>query len=303
MTAISENYGSVIITDGAMGNLKQARALASGLGLRALEVGVRLQALDRLLAPHFKRAQLSALRFEPQFSLANIRLAIGCGRAAAVALDALKRSQPLLRTVQILDPRCDPRRFDVVICPEHDGLHGTNVLRMQGALNDIDDTWLAQGQALAAAAEVKTLLLLGAPTRHAPYDVAMLRTLLASLSTAGLCISASRRTPTAFLPLLQASGARVWCNPADGENPYQAWLSSAEHILVSPDSINMISEACATRARVSVLFPERTRGKTARFLASIKARLDPKIGPDITPLRPSKALVAALKTRFLSDVL
>jgi mitochondrial fission protein ELM1 len=300
--AMIEN-SSVIITDGAVGNLKQARALASGLGVRALEVGVRLSGIDRFLAPHFKRAQLSALRFEPQFSLANIRLAIGCGHAAAAALDALKRSQPLLRTVQILDPRCDPRRFDVVICPEHDGLHGANVLRMPGALNDIDDAWLAQGQALAAAAEVKTLLLLGAPTRHAPYDVAMLRTLLASLSMTGLCISASRRTPAAFLLLLRASGARVWCDSSDGENPYQAWLSSAEHILVSPDSINMISEACATRARVTVLFPERTRGKTAHFLASIEARLSPEIGRDIVPLRPSKALVEALKTRFLSDIL
>jgi uncharacterized protein len=298
---MSEN-SCVIITDGAMGNLKQARALAHGLGLGALEVGVRLSAMDRLLAPHFKRAKLSALRFEPQFSLANIRLAIGCGRAAAAALDALKRSQPSLRTVQILDPRCDPRRFDAVICPEHDRLHGENVLRMRGALNDIDDAWLAQGQALAAAAEVKTLLLLGAPTRHAPYDLAMLRTLLASLSKPGLCISASRRTPAAFLPLLRASGARVWCNPSDGENPYQAWLSGAEHILVSPDSINMISEACATKARVTVLFAHDTHAKTARFLASIRSRLDPGLGSDVTPLRPSKALVEELKARFLSDI-
>src|SRR6476620_7013797 len=47
------------------------------------------------------------------------RVAIGCGRQAALATRLLRVRGA--RVVQILDPRLPPESWDVVVAPEHDG--------------------------------------------------------------------------------------------------------------------------------------------------------------------------------------
>ena len=289
-----------ILTDGAAGNIKQARVLAAGLGLRGDEYVVTLNMLDRALAPRFRRANFAELKLMPKPELSDCDFAIGCGRAGAVALDALKRARPYVRTMQILAPRCDPARFDAIVCPAHDRLSAPNVYSMIGALNDVDDAWLAAGRAAAVqVGSANSLLLLGAPTRNAPYSVAQLAQLLQKLEPSKLCISASRRTPPEFLALIRASGARVWTGAVDGANPYQAWLSSAARIIVTPDSVNMISEACATYVQVEVAFSDAARGKIALFLQSLSSRLQANQAI-ILPLRASFDVIERLRVRFLS---
>ncbi len=262
-----------ILTDGVAGNLKQAQVLARGLGVSAVEFVVHLKTLDRNFAPRFRRARFADLGLQPQPKSVNCELAIGCGRAGAIALDAIKRANANVRTIQILAPRCDPARFDAIVCPAHDQLDAPNVYSMIGALNGVDDAWLAAGRAQNTLAPVRMLLLVGAPTRNAPYTVAQFARLLDSLDTDGLCISASRRTPADFLLHIRQSGARVWTGAGDGENPYQAWLSQAGKIMVTADSVNMISEACATYAPVEVAFATHAQGKIALFLRSLSGRL------------------------------
>ena len=296
----SGNLNCWILTDGAAGNVKQARVLARGLGLQSREFVVKLNALERAFAPRFRRARFAALNLTPMPDLADsldCTFAIGCGRAGAIALDALKRARPAVRTVQILAPRCDPARFDAIVCPAHDRLSAPNVLAMIGALNDVDDAWLAAGRAQAdQVGSANTLLLVGAPTRNAPYTAAQFAHLLQRLDAKALCISASRRTPPEFLALIRASNARVWTGAEDGENPYQAWLSSAARIIVTPDSVNMISEACATYAQVEVVFSAAARGKIAIFLASLAGRL--QANQAAVPLRASGVIVEQLLGRF-----
>ena len=204
--------------------------------------------------------------------------------------------------MQILAPRCDPARFDAIVCPAHDGLSAPNVYAMLGALNDIDDAWLAAGRVQAEhlqsrIAPASTLMLVGAPTRNAPYNAAQFAQLLQRFDANDLCISASRRTPPELLALIRASGARVWTGAADGNNPYQAWLSSAARIIVTPDSVNMISEACATYAQVDVVFADAARGKIAVFLRSLNRRLGPNQA-SVSPLRAGLEVIKRLQARF-----
>lgn len=284
-----------ILTDGQAGNVKQARVLARGLGLNSREFTVKLNALDRVFAPRLRRASFATLLLTPIPASLDCHYAIGCGRAGAIALDAIKRAQPAIRTVQILAPRCDPTRFDAIVCPAHDQLIAPNVYSMIGALNDVDDTWLAAGRVQASQnTSASTLLLVGAPTRNAPYTAAQFAKLLQELAPENLCISASRRTPPEFLSLIRASGARVWTGTADGPNPYQAWLSSAEKIIATPDSVNMISEACATYAQVEVAFRDAARGKIALFLQSLAPRMQANQAA-VVPLRASLAVIEQLR--------
>jgi uncharacterized protein len=267
-----------IVSDGAAGNEKQALSVALGLGLSDLHIQhVRLRGAAHWLAPRFWRASLQALDLHAQFNAAKPTLAIGCGRAAAVALDAIKRVDSTVRTVQILHPRCSLARFDVVLVPEHDHSRGENVIRYCGSLHSLDRAWLEAGRAEKLNPPPSTVVLIGAPTRLAKFDAQQLRTSLASLPFDSLAISTSRRTPPELVEVVvefvrerrqQLQSPRLWRGEMDGPNPYQAWLSQASHIWVTPDSVNMISEAYASGADVTVLWPSSARGKLKRFIAS-----------------------------------
>lgn len=277
-----------VLTDGHAGNEKQALALTQRLGFDAPDrIVAKLRGPSRLLAPHLWRGRLSDLKLSPSLE-AVPDLLIGCGRVSAVALDALKRAHPRTRTVQILHPRCDLNRYDVLLIPEHDRAKGENVVQLCGAIHSVDADWLAQGKTKPLQPRPEILILLGGPTAHAQFTGRELGKMLTDLPLRSLAITCSRRTPTDLCAIVEdfvkhrrayvAQNSerladneqhvpRLWRGPEDGENPYQMWLSQSEEVWVTPDSVNMISEAYASGAQVRVLWPETTSGKLKRFVS------------------------------------
>ncbi len=304
-----------LLTDGAAGNLRQAETLAGWLGAEATRIDVRLRLPWRWLAPAYARAPLTAV--EPSLRPPWPDLAIGCGRRGGAALDALPgRDQGGPLRVQILDPRCPPERFDAVIVPEHDRLRGPNVLTLTGSLNGIDEAWLASRRGAAVAPldcpSPRTLLLVGGPRRGTGFGQTeladALRTLQHWQARDGGClwIALSRRTPqswrkriASFLPRLGSH--RLWRDEGDGPNPYPQWLASADRIVVTPDSVNMLSEACATGTPVLTHAPRGVRGRLGELHRALRdsGRLRPLKLTWQTwsypPLREGPALLAALR--------
>ena len=97
---------------------------------------------------------------------------------------------------------------------------------------------------------------------------------LAAESGAGLLITASRRTPPASFAAFEAgladAPAYIW--RGDGENPYLGFLAMAEAILVTADSVSMVSDACATGKPVHILPVEgREPAQFKRFYAELQA--------------------------------
>jgi mitochondrial fission protein ELM1 len=198
------------------GNVRQARALAAAMGLGdARDILLRPRAPWRWVAPRTWPATEHA--FGPDFTRAldkPPRVAIGCGRQAALATRLLRVRGA--RVVQILDPRLPPESWDVVVAPEHDGLAGPNVVTLVGSLHAVDDLWLAQARndfsILAPLAAPRTTVLLGGPTSHAGYDTAALAHDLQRLAArvreegGSLLATTSRRTP--------ATGPRRSSRPA-----------------------------------------------------------------------------------------
>lgn len=279
------------LTDGHAGNLRQALSLAAALGHDAAR-NWRLmpRAPWRWAAPRglpgarhaFGRDFARALSTPPA-------LAIGCGRQGALATRLLREAGA--RAVQILDPRIDPVHWDLVIAPEHDGLAGPNVLTLLGSLNPVDDGWLAAGRedfpALAELPRPRIALLLGGSSRHARFDRAAFDALATSVSAVlareggSVLATVSRRTPAevgiALRERMPAGGGEgwpgvAWLGPDDGTNPYPGLLAWADRIVCTPDSVNMVSEASATRAPVFVFDPQRTDGRPRRFLDALLAR-------------------------------
>ena len=273
------------LADARAGNQRQALALAGALGHGAS----RHWTLDarapwRWVAP--REWPLSHRAFGADFARAlqsPPRLAIGCGRRAALATRLLRERGG--KVVQVLDPRIDPRHWDLVVAPEHDGLRGENVIAMLGSLHPVDDLWLAEGRrdfpALALLPRPRVALLIGGPSPHWPLAgdafVAMLRAIAAGVHAQGgsLLATASRRTPEAWRNALRAAVAQgpgaCWTGTEDGANPYPGLLGWADRIVATADSVNMLSEACATFAPVFALAGERLGGRPRGFLDRLRA--------------------------------
>ncbi len=118
----------------------------------------------------------------------------------------------------------------------------------------------------------------------------------------------SRRTPAAATQLLRealhGSPSLLWTGAADGPNPYAGLLGWAEAIVCTADSSNLLSEACATRVPVRVLFESQAQGRAAALLAGLHARgrlLLPgtlQVGATVTPLRETERVAALLRERI-----
>lgn len=304
------------LTDGHAGNVRQAEALATALALPHQPWTLHARAPWRWTAP--RRLPGAGSAFGEAFAdAAAPSLAIGCGRQAALATRLLGGRGS--RTVQILDPRLDPRHWTLVVAPEHDQLRGANVIPMIGSLHPVDDLWLAAArQAFASFGTLpapRTALLLGGASAHARFDDALYDTVLRDVSRRvaeeGGCIlaTASRRTPAAVRARMreQFHGVPgvVWTEPADGANPYAGLLAWADRIVCTADSVNMLSEAAATRVPVYVAGHARVQGRPRRFLDTLlrMGRVRPfEAGAlqafGVAPLRETARVAAEVRQRL-----
>ncbi|MEO8012466.1 MAG: ELM1/GtrOC1 family putative glycosyltransferase, partial [Dokdonella sp.] len=168
MNAPSKPTGWVI-SDGAAGNERQALALSSALQVSARVLRIDIDAPWRWCAPRLLLGARDAIHDRQRVPIAPPwpSIAIGCGRSAALLVRGLRRwSAGSCFSVQILDPRINPKHFDIVVAPRHDGLRGNNVITTLGALNAVDARWLADGKsrfsAFGALPAPRTTVLVGA---------------------------------------------------------------------------------------------------------------------------------------------
>ncbi len=213
---------------------------------------------------------------------------IATGRATLpLSLAARRRSGGRTFVVQTQDPRLDPRRFDLVVAPAHDGLDGANVVSITGSPHRITPQVLAE----AAPAFASRLDPLPRPTvavlvggRSKAFDLTpdhaadLAARIAGAVRSAGgsVMLTFSRRTPDAARAALTAGLADLpgWIWDGEGPNPLFAFLHAADHILVTEDSANMAAEAASTGKPVHVLpmVARRPAGKFARLHADLAAR-------------------------------
>ncbi|HEX7326616.1 MAG TPA: mitochondrial fission ELM1 family protein [Rhodanobacteraceae bacterium] len=304
-----------VISDGAAGNERQALALAAALGVSARVLALPLRGPWAWFAPHVLPGGRLALaaRDRGRFSAPWPDLAIGCGRSAALLTRLLRRlSGGHCYALQILDPRIDPRHWDSVVAPRHDRLSGPNVLTTVGSLNPVDDAWLASGRdafpKFGDLPRPRIALLVGGPRHGIAFDATLAQRLADAVRAAGpdgsVLATLSRRTPPAFVRTLRdALGRRAgtfW--DGSGVNPYPGLLGWADAIVVTPDSVNMLSEACATGAAVHTVTPAPLPEKLARFHAALRERgllTDPGVPRgNAPPLREAQAIAAQVRSRM-----
>ena len=250
---------SVIYAADYAGLHAQALGLAEAMGLAPELHPVRARAPWRWVAPQFWPNPVRAARVADPGD-AVMLTAGNIGAHLAVALRRTGRP-----AVHVQHPRMDPARFDAVVVNRHDGLAGPNVVVTRTALHRATPARLAAAKAewtpkLAHLPRPLVAVLAGGSNGRFGLDAAVAARLGAELSAAaraegaGIALTPSRRTGadaiTAFRAALEPAGGWVWnmC----GDNPYFGLLACADAIVVTEDSVSMISEAAATGAPVLV---------------------------------------------------
>jgi mitochondrial fission protein ELM1 len=201
------------------------------------------------------------------------RVIIGCGGAGAKVAAALR--QPGVKVVTIQHPRMSLRKFDMVFAGRHDGITGPNVVVTRTALHRVTPARLEAdaeiwGPAFATQNRPLVAVVLGGSNGRYRFDAEIARIFAAQLASMvrtdkiGLLITPSRRTAPEVIRILREAlvplGAWIW--DGTGENPYFGMLGLADAIIVSADSVSMVSEAVATAKPVFLL---RLAGKSKRI--------------------------------------
>jgi mitochondrial fission protein ELM1 len=207
------------------------------------------------------------------------RLVIGCGGAGARVAAALRR--PGVAVVAVQHPRMSLKKFDLVLAAGHDGITGANVIVTRTALHRVTPARLAEEAALwrPAFAQLRRPLvavLLGGSNGRYRFDTDAATELAAQLARmmdldgVGVVITPSRRTNAETMAILGEAlvprGAWIW--DGQGRNPYFGMLGLADAIVVTADSVSMVSEAVATPVPVLLV---RLQGKSSRIGAFMAA--------------------------------
>ena len=261
------------VTTGEAGMRSQAMGLAEAVGGEIVEKIVLPKKPWQWLPGHLSPRSIGSVVHNPHdFGPPLPDLAIVCGRRSIPAALALRASGVVAIYVQ--HPRIPPRYFDLVVSPSHDGLAGPNVEQTSVAIHRVTPAKLAIAAAewrprLEGTHRPLTAVLIGGKSRAYQFgrqDADAMAANLLALQDSGhkLWITTSRRTGKENTNLLRQAlpKASFWSSEADGPNPLMGMLALADHIVVTGDSVSMISEAVSTGTPVHIA---ELPGGTKRF--------------------------------------
>ncbi len=270
-----------VISDGSAGMINQAWGVAESLGLDITFKKIKLCQPWESLAPHFRWGLDSCLSSTgDSLDAPYPDVVFASGRRAILPALLIKKKSPATKIVYFQNPKISPNHFDTVICPEHDKYTGNNVITTLGATHRVTDEKLktAAYQFASLNPDHKPVLsvIIGGPNKKysMPDDFADRLILdLERLAHEGwrILMTLSRRTPLSIAEKLKELPDSVYIWDGEGDNPYFGLLGLADAVLVTCDSVSMISEACATPAQVYLYKLKGSYPKFDHFHASVIA--------------------------------
>jgi mitochondrial fission protein ELM1 len=213
-------------------------------------------------------------------------LLITCGRRSTAPSIAIRRaSGGRTTTVHVQNPQTRLDAFDLVFPMRHDGVTGPNAIPLDTAIHRITPEALAQAATewRERFADLPTPLvgvILGGRNRSYRFTEAIGRSLLERLDAlhgttgAGLVITPSRRTEPEIIALVSEwARGRSWIRwySGEGDNPYVGILGLADALIVTSDSVSMLSEAISTGRPVAAVRPEGRSRRHELFLERLEA--------------------------------
>ncbi|MCW5773592.1 MAG: mitochondrial fission ELM1 family protein [Rhodospirillaceae bacterium] len=256
-----------VLTEGHAGMDNQALGMAEALGLAATRKAIKARKPWRNLPPRLWLGWrgLDGLAGDP-LAPPWPDVTVGCGKQAALAAWLIRRaSGGRTFTIHVQTPPLPAKGFDVLVVPRHDGVTGPNVVVTEGAVHRVTRAQLEAAARhfaprYAALPSPRVAVLIGGSNnryRLTPQRMQVLADQLATLAKggAGLMVTPSRRTEPEAAHILERAlaglSADIW--DGSGENPYFGLLALADAVLVTRDSVSMVSEAVFAGKPVHVI--------------------------------------------------
>jgi mitochondrial fission protein ELM1 len=299
-----------VLEDPRAGTAAQALGIAERLGAPFRRVPLRFGPLAKLPWPW---PTLAGLADRSAFVPPWPSLVISAGRRSAPVSRWLRRRGA--RTVHAMRPGFGAADFDLLVLGAHDRpAAAPNLLVIQGAAHRLTPAALAVAPAhfpdFANLPRPIVTLVLGGPVRGEgmePLQAAGIATEAAALG-ASLLVTTSRRTGSAATEAVAAAlknfphALYPW--GGSGANPYGAMLAMADILVVTGDSISMLSEALMTTAPILVADPgglgHRHRAMTDSLVsAGLAARLGEPLPPPRAARDETARIVAEIRARGL----
>lgn len=313
-----------IVTDGAVGMEAQGIAVAEAVGLPYVLKRVKPTGPMQLIPTRFQhlvpaKGRISASQSNTPLAPPWPRLVISIGRRSVPLALAIKQLGGAYG-VHIQNPKVPAHFFDLVAAPVHDDFEGPNVITTFGAVHRVTADKLAEAGAryaprIADLPHPRITVLLGGESRafsFPPQAGSRFGQALAAAARAtggSLLITPSRRTRPDTLRAVAEAVADVphvvW--DGTGENPYLAFLSLADAIVVTEDSVNMVTEATGTGKPVYTQPLSGRSARLSRFHALMRERgatrpFEGHVDPfDYAPVNDTEAVAAPIRAALGLD--
>ena len=248
---------ALLLTEGMHGMISQVEGMAKALNTEYNHKIVRLKFPWNLIPPKFTLISQIVLKDKIYLNEGEIPdLIISCGRKSVIPSILLKKNNPNIFTIHIQNPKVDSKNFDAVIAPMHDNYNGSNVFESEGAIHYIThEEILAAKDYLANKIKSKKIVsvILGGPNKYYSFNNDQLTEIFNSIKHNFISkgyvaiIVPSLRTPKSIIELAKKEMSKFG-HVVDLVDK-QAYLSAyalATYIVVTCDSISMISEAAAS---------------------------------------------------------
>jgi mitochondrial fission protein ELM1 len=247
-----------IITDnGKTGTENQALGLANALNLQADVFSVAARPILSWIPRRHWRSWCVSLVKGQLLCKPWPKILITAGRVATGLGASLKRSLGSdIFHIALMNPRLPECDFDVIISPAHDGLHGPRVVETRLSIHNLSPQLLIQEAArfeknLPSLPVPRLGVLLGGSTRSFFFSTQFAQKLAEDLKKIAQShkvtpyIIPSRRTPPAAIKVIaqHLRGVPHYVWDGTGDNPYLGILGLSDYLMVTGDSVQMLSEA------------------------------------------------------------
>ena len=278
--------GVMALVDRRAGTAAQTVGIAERLGQPYRLVPLRWSGSARIPWPWPTLAGLSS---DSKHGIAPPwpSLVISAGRRSVPVARWLRRKGA--RLVHCNWPNFGPSNFDLLVVGKHDHPYDApNVLPILGACHRLSDRVLAKARdewaEFAALPRPRVGLLIGGPVRGEGMDPGLgerIATQIANLAGSVIATTSRRTGSSAAMAVARAlgrtPGALYRWNDGGSRNPYAGILAWADILVVTGDSISMVSEALVSEAPIYILDPGGLPKKHRGFVDSLVADGQAKI--------------------------
>ncbi len=267
----------ILLTEGMHGMISQVEGLAKALDIDFTHHKVELNHVWKFVPPNLSPISQNVFK---KIDHDDFDVIISCGRKSVIPSIYLKSTtNKKVFNIHIQDPKVDLNHFDFIVAPEHDEIHGQNVISTKGAIHYLTENEISENKDYLNSfikrdkRKIWTLIL-GGPTKYYDYSTKNMKHIFTSLYKLlkkhdfQLVVIPSMRTPINTIHYTREFFGNNHTIIMDvDKKAYLSALAISENIVVTCDSSSMISEAALTGKPIYIasILPRKNDKRFQRF--------------------------------------